>query len=207
MKPLINIQIILSLTSTSQYKVLLKPKSSAHYRMSQPQQDPVKAKFLAACQTGDVEYVTVLLSRCVDVDSQDDGAHGWTGLHAAACKGHLPVLEVLMEAGAELNPRARLGLLTPLYLAVTHRHHQAALALISRGADVHLTTDRGESILQQAALKGLAQVVEELIRRKVYINERDNRGSTALGKEKFVRLFSLKVYFFCLVSNGKNVAC
>ena len=86
--------------------------------MSPKAKDPVKTKFLAACRSGDLEYVNVLLSRGVDVDSTDDEALGWTGLHQAARGGHLGVVEVLIEKGADLNPRAKLGLLTPVYAAV-----------------------------------------------------------------------------------------
>ena len=67
--------------------------------------DPAIPKFLAACRTGDLEYVNVLLERGVDVDSTDDEC--WTGLHVSACKGHLAVMEVLIEKGADLNPRAK----------------------------------------------------------------------------------------------------
>ena len=148
--------------------------------------DPVKNRFLAACRTGDLEYLNVLLSRGVAVDSRDDEARGWTGLHGAACQGQLAVVEVLIEKGADLNPRAKLGLLTPVYAAVINSQVEVALELIARGADVLLTTDRGETLLQEAARKGLGEVVEELLRRKVYVNEKDDKGSTALGKEKFV---------------------
>ena len=150
--------------------------------------DPVQPKFLAACRTGDLEYVNVLLERGVDVDSRDDDVRGWTGLHEAACKGHLAVLEVLIEKGADLNPRAKLAMLTPVYLAVANSRVEAALLLISRGADLHLTTDKGETLLQKAAIKGLGEVVEELIRKKVYIHEKDDDGDTALGRRSLTVL-------------------
>ena len=150
--------------------------------------DPAIPKFLAACRTGDLEYVNVLLERGVDVDSRDDDVRGWTGLHEAACKGHLAVLEVLIEKGANLNPRAKLAMLTPVYLAVANSRVEAALLLISRGADLHLTTDKGETLLQKAAIKGLGEVVEELIRKKVYIHEKDDDGDTALGRRSLTVL-------------------
>ena len=160
--------------------------------MSPTAKDPVKTKFLAACRSGDLEYVNVLLSRGVDVDNTDDEALGWTGLHQAARGGHLAVVEVLIEKGADLNPRAKLGLLTPVYAAVINSQVETALGLISRGADVLLTTDRGETLLQEAARKGLGEVVEELLRKKVYVNEKDNKGSTALGRRSLSVL--IKVY-------------
>ena len=163
--------------------------------------NPVETKFLAACKTGDLEVVNVLLDRGVDVDSRDDDFDGWTGLHEAASRGHLAVLDVLIENGADLNPRAKLAMSTPVYLAVSHAQEEAALLLMSRGADVHLTANRGITLLQEAAVKGLSKVVEELLRKKVYVNEKDDDGSAALGRRSLsvsnkVQLFEQIV---CLV--------
>ena len=91
-------------------------------------------------------------------------------------------MEVLIEKGADLNPRAKKTMLTPVYLAVANSRVEAALLLISRGADLHLTADNGITLLQKAAIGGLGEVVEELIRKKVYVNEKDDDGDTALGK-------------------------
>ena len=79
-------------------------------------------------------------------------------------------------------------MLTPVYLAVVNSRVEAALLLISRGADLHLTTDKGETLLQKAAIGGLGEVVEELIRKKVYINEKNDNGVTALGRRSLTVL-------------------
>ena len=70
---------------------------------------------------------------------------------------------------------------------------------MSKGADVHLTANRGITLLQEAAVKGLSKVVEELLRKKVYVNEKDDDGSAALGRRSLsvsnkVQLFEQIVY-------------
>jgi ankyrin repeat protein len=53
----------------------------------------------------------------------------------AAVRGHLPAVRFLVEAGADLDRRAKFGL-TATMLAVVNEHIQVASVLASAGADL-----------------------------------------------------------------------
>lgn len=59
---------------------------------------------------------------------------GFTPLLYATLVGHAEGVEVLLDAGADVNDRAADGV-TALMLALTKRHEAVALALLARGAD------------------------------------------------------------------------
>ena len=143
--------------------------------------DSVKNKYFKACRTGDVEYLKHLIERGFDVSTKDGEPWHMTGLHHSSREGHTKVMELLIENGADLNTAAKTSMFTPVYLSISFSQSEAALLLISRGADIHVSTNTGVTLLQEAAMKGLSQVVEELIKKKVYINEKDNDDRTALG--------------------------
>ena len=61
---------------------------------------------------------------------------GYTPMHLAAYHGHVELLELLANSGGQVNA-AGSGT-TPLYWAAAREHKEAALYLISRGADAKL---------------------------------------------------------------------
>lgn len=69
---------------------------------------------ILAAGHGHVETVRALLDNGADVNATD--ASGWTALHAAAYKGSLEVMQLLLERGAVM-PRNRWILSSPLVIA------------------------------------------------------------------------------------------
>jgi ankyrin repeat protein len=61
--------------------------------------------------------------------------YGQTALMLAAVRGHLPAVRWLVEAGADLDRRAKFGL-TATMLAVVNEHVEVAHVLASAGADI-----------------------------------------------------------------------
>ena len=61
--------------------------------------------------------------------------YGQTALMVAAVRGHLPAVRALVEAGADLDHRAKFGL-TAILLAVVNEHVEVAKVLASAGADL-----------------------------------------------------------------------
>jgi ankyrin repeat protein len=61
--------------------------------------------------------------------------YGQTALMLAAVGGHLPAVRSLVEAGADLDHRAKFGL-TATMLAVVNEHVEVARVLASAGADL-----------------------------------------------------------------------
>ena len=59
----------------------------------------------------------------------------WTPLDAASYKGHSKVVQVLIEAGADVNPTDK-QLTTPLHLAAKEGHLNIVHILLNNGAQV-----------------------------------------------------------------------
>ena len=124
---------------------------------AQDDDNPPNEAFFRACQNGDASAVATLLP---SVDPNHRASPGVTALHLGASKGHLEVVRLLLDNGAELDPR--LGLInssygyqlagaTPLILAVANRNTEVVQLLLARGADRNATTDRrytGQAIIQ-----------------------------------------------------------
>ncbi len=97
-----------------------------------------------AVKAGDVEKVREMVSANPQLVHARDGDQS-TPLHYAAWKGHAPVVEVLLDAGADIqahNENYHWGT-TPLHAAAHGNQPQATKALIARGADVNALKANG----------------------------------------------------------------
>lgn len=97
-------------------------------------------------------------------------ADGWTPLHQAAAYGHAPIVRLLLESGAKVEPRNFLGL-TPLEYAACYGHHEVAEALVARGA---------RHTLHTAAALGILWPLVQLTERHPDLNAYDYFGYSAL---------------------------
>jgi len=84
---------------------------------------------------GHKEIAELLLDKGADVDAKDNNG-GWIPLHYAAQKGHKEIAELLISKGADVNARGDDGE-TPLDLAITRKHTEAAALLLTHGGKTH----------------------------------------------------------------------
>lgn len=90
-------------------------------------------------------------------------ASGYTPLHYAATGGHTDVIEVLLDAGADVNARGSRGE-TPLLLAASKGNVEVVELLIDNGADVNQPGSDKRTPLHKAAMVGDLEVVKALLK-------------------------------------------
>jgi ankyrin repeat protein/uncharacterized glyoxalase superfamily protein PhnB len=96
------------------------------------------AEFFEACEQGDVE----VLSRLLDWDpglvkARNPRRYQATGLHAAAGRGHLEAVRLLLAKGSDPNAREAGDDTYPLHWAAARGYLEVARALLDAGGDVH----------------------------------------------------------------------
>ena len=90
---------------------------------------------MTAARVGTLASVKALLARGANVDTKDE-KHGQTALMWAAAEGHAPVVEMLIEVGADFKARLASGM-TPLLFAVREGRSDVVRALLKAGVDVN----------------------------------------------------------------------
>ncbi|HOL70854.1 MAG TPA: ankyrin repeat domain-containing protein, partial [Bryobacteraceae bacterium] len=84
------------------------------------------------------------------------------GLHEAVKSGNIERVRALLDAGADVNGRDRLGG-TPLHEAIWNGNAAIAALLIERGADVNARhTEAGSTPLHYAVITGRVELVRLL---------------------------------------------
>ncbi len=97
------------------------------------------------------ESVRLLLEAGADPNTRG-GPDGETPLHSAARHGHLQVISLLLEYGAEVNAKDS-NTCTPLWNALYHQKEPAARLLLAAGADTSWLQDRLSAILLTSAAR------------------------------------------------------
>ncbi|MBL8522367.1 MAG: ankyrin repeat domain-containing protein [Betaproteobacteria bacterium] len=108
-----------------------------------------------AIDMGDLEKARQILKSEV---SQEDLAYS---LHLAAMRGHVDLVESVLDKGVPINARDRNGR-TALFASIVNssRSIEAAKRLIKRGVDVNAQDTNGMTVLMEAAFSGNVALVE-----------------------------------------------
>ncbi|MFH1921664.1 MAG: ankyrin repeat domain-containing protein, partial [Planctomycetota bacterium] len=152
------------------------------------------ANLFEACEVGDVGRVRELLGADATLAKVKEVGHIMP-LHGAAAQGHKEIVELLVQAGADVNAANQWGV-TPIYFAAAWGHKEVAMFLIDRGADVHVKAHDGETPLQVAKRKGHEEVVQLLTRTERLRTSGENKHVAAY--------FLVMVAVFCL---GLGLVC
>jgi hypothetical protein len=119
-------------------------------------------------------------------------------LHTAAWYGHVDLMRLLLERGAEINQANKNGN-TAFHFAVSRGHEEVVSMLLSSGADPSRRGLRGQMALMLASRNGHVALVRLLLRSMGGrgLDERDMDGRTALwwacihGNDDVVRVLLL----------------
>uniref|UniRef100_A0A8C9WVU1 Uncharacterized protein n=1 Tax=Sander lucioperca TaxID=283035 RepID=A0A8C9WVU1_SANLU len=117
----------------------------------------------AAGVKGYGEVASLLLERGADPGHRDHD--GMTPLLLAAYEGHDDVVELLLEAGADVDETMDIEGRIPLILAAQEGHWSTVRLLLDRRSPIDHRAYDGHSALSAALLEGHAEVAELLMRR------------------------------------------
>ncbi|KAA8894720.1 ankyrin repeat-containing domain protein [Sphaerosporella brunnea] len=102
-------------------------------------------------------------------------------LHLAACEGHLEIVNILLERGADVNlVGGDYG--TALGIAAWYGHKEIVNILLERGADVNLVGGLYGTPLEIAAQCGYKEIVNTFLERGADVNLAGGHYGTPLGR-------------------------
>jgi hypothetical protein len=124
--------------------------------------DPVKSltPLHMAAYNGHSDVVTLLLEHDAEVDCRDD--EGKTPLIHACTGPFAKAVEVLLDAGAELNAKESTESFTPLMMAAGLGQTEVVELLLSRNADKSILDEDKDMAIDHARNEGHAAIVKLL---------------------------------------------
>lgn len=151
---------------------------------------PDATRFGHAMEIGDLRAATRWLDDGLDPDFEADSLG--TGLMIGAWEGNIPLMELFLSRGANVNHVSRIGE-QALMLAALRGHADAVRWLLEHGAEVN-RGGKQWSALHYATFSGHEDIVRALLARGADVNARTTNDSTALmltarqGHETLARL-------------------
>jgi uncharacterized protein len=158
------------------------------------------ARLADAAQQDDRAAVRDLLSQKVEVNrAQGDGM---TALHWAASNDDLELVQLLLDAGANIKAETRLGAVTPLFMACKNGSASVIEALLKAGASASDPDAHGTTPLMMAAAAGSADAVKVLLEHGADANAKEtSHEQTAL---MFAAAFNRDAAIRVLMAHGAD---
>lgn len=116
----------------------------------------------------------------------DDLADGRLPLMIAVESGHVEIVKIFIDAGADINEAECMffpydGGDTPIICASEHGHTEIVRELITLGADVDKEDEKGNTALICAAKNGHTEIVQALIAAGANVDQTNARGYHAMN--------------------------
>ena len=161
------------------------------------QKDTLTEDFVSDAAIGDLNAVLVALEKGVDVNAVC--ADEMPALVPAAYWGHVEIVQLLLEHGANANCKAEDDLDTPLISAAKgtglaknrlssytsdERQIKVIKLLLTSEADVNHKNKQGKNALMEVAKHGSLIATKILLQSGADVNAEDNHGKTALSIAK-----------------------
>ncbi|CEG40984.1 Ankyrin [Plasmopara halstedii] len=162
------------------YELKRREKRDASYQLTnllQMESNQLNEKLLIASEKGNERGVFLLLHQGIDKD-RCRGLFGYSPMHHAAARGHLNILQLLLDFGWNVDIRND-AMETPLHLASFNGHVHVAEFLLDRGAEINAQTKEKDTALFYSARKGKYRIVRLLLRRECDLRIRNCYGDVA----------------------------
>lgn len=131
-------------------------------------------ELMMAALEADIPRAKQLLDEGADINERDDSQS--TPLMWAVHSGDVEIVRFLIAEGANVRAKAFRNA-TALMVAMTGKHEASAVALIDAGADANGRGNSAMNYLEDAAMSGMTDVVDALIRNGTDL---DTYGGSAL---------------------------
>ncbi|KAF7713452.1 Uncharacterized protein PECH_001310 [Penicillium ucsense] len=154
------------------HTVTLLIKRGATINHSSPRS--LHSSLLAAAEQGKPEVARFLIRNGADVNACDRS--GFSPLTKSAQRGHLSIVQLLLEAGAEFDGSGS----SPLIEACAHDHTQVVRFLLRNGANVDVFDQSGFSPLTRPCERGYLSLVLALLESGIDVTKPDRTGQAAI---------------------------
>ena len=135
--------------------------------------------FLEASKSRHTDIIWLLLDHDPDVNARDSEGREQTPLHYAASRGHLKLVQKLLELNAEVDCCDR-HKSTPLLIASQFGYTDVVQLLLNYNADVHARDGDLDTPLHCAAGHSHLEITRMLLERGAEVNCQNNDGNTPL---------------------------
>ncbi|HYD33507.1 MAG TPA: ankyrin repeat domain-containing protein [Methylophilaceae bacterium] len=119
--------------------------------------DDEQVVFTDALRNGNLKVVKQYLDN--GSATANEKSFAWSALQMAADKGHLEIVKLLVEKGAELDYAHPVNKMTALHMAAYSGHDEVVKYLLSKGANPNKKMSRGVSILRAVKDQGHTSTV------------------------------------------------
>ena len=120
-----------------------------------------------------------IINQLVDSDAELNPDSGEMPLHVAAENGHVDVVHLLLEGGADVDKADSYGN-TALMNAAVAGYAEVVEKLLSQGATADLEGSGGQTALMKAAKANTGKCITALVNAKASLDTSDGNGNTAL---------------------------
>lgn len=168
-------------------------------------------KLISASLTGDENAIDNLLDS--DIENINEPVNFYTNecpghtrlnpLQVASCKGHLSIVNKLLDKKADPNIAPK-----PIFLAFKNYHSDIVQYLIERGTSPDTQDENGSTILIHAAYSGNTKLVKFILKKGASINIKNNFGNSATMLAANIEIAQLLIThggdIFSINNNGEN---
>jgi len=117
-------------------------------------------KLHKAAYNGDIKTVKIILKDRINPDERD--SFGGTALHAAMFQDNMKIVELLIEAGLDVNAQGTYNKYTPLHDAVWANNLQAAKLLVKHGSKIDIKSVDRKTAYEKALDEDKKEMAEYL---------------------------------------------